>query len=677
MINGQYRPKGLNLRSNHLSKVTGYASDIKNLVQDSRGDWIKRNGFDDAATQTNALDSTFYKTRDQHVCLNTTALRIKNAAAYDAVNFGGNSFSVYADVVSFAEMSGCLYWSDPSGANPLWKYDGYMTYKAGLPICAAVLLANAGGGVRYFRIAYKFIDLQGNEFFGDYVQLGPYGIDSTFTVNTLNSTLYYGKHGSSNTGGGETVSAAGTQTLTVTAGHNYVANDWVRAETTTGLFIPIRISVAAATQLTFDSTTLGAYSFEWVGNEPIERRIYAVLFSSANAEYGYVVESYSIVNVNAATFATVAGTPTDTPMEDVYDTNDIKGLPPQFKYITVFGNTLVGLSQAQEQGRYSNPGATSLTSISKYSIYWSDLSLGSSCETFAPFDYEIIGKSDEGDIVAGIGSDDALIVIKERQVYYISGVLTGRQFSSQSAQSGGIGGAGHKGIAQIPGGAVFVSPKGLYLVSGGRLTELSDLIEPFFTEDTTGLTFASARMMVIAQKEKMYCFIPATATANDAVLVYDYYWKDWTIFRNYNGRKGFYFASNLIFHMSNEATPTLYQEQTAKNDNASAIDAYYKTEWDDSGMPGFLKKFTKMILLSLCNFSWTAYIKTNINWDSSTDKTNTTKAITSSTPVIDLPLSMAKCRSLRLVIGNNTINESMKLSGYEVEKENVQKEIMA
>lgn len=671
----QYRLKGMDLRSSHINRPADHATDIINMEPDSSGSWVKRRGFDLKATLASAIDSIEYKKANEHIVLTPTLLRKQVGASIENITLGGSlPANGWSEKASWAEYNGVLYWTDPSGKTDLFKYDGYMAYKAGMP----KVVASVDPGefpqapIKYFRVVYYFIDLQGNVVWGDFTELNEDVTVPEITVDSLNGTEFHSKHGNSSLN--ETISSS-LLIKQVTSGHNYVPGDWIRALSLLEGFIPIQIESVTATTITFTSNSVGTNSFFFLGGQPLEKRLFFSVFISDNESFGFVESQqvHLVINTPNSTlsfniFEEPAGVVL-VPMEDIYDTTVIKGLPPRFKYITIYNNIMVGANQSigneflAEEDTSNNP---------EDEMFWSDLGVGSTVETFGPFDRTTIGRSDEGAIGGLFSASDSMIIFKEKQVYYINGILTGRFFRTRSALTNGIGCISHRSIQEMQGGCLFMSSRGLYYAkSGAGPIELSDVIEPLFTQDTTGLILSSSTTIISEKDEKVYIYIPALSSVDDIVVVYDYYWKDWFKYTNIKAINGFILLNNDIYHI--DISGNIYQRDPTNprdplpNDNGLSIKGEYSTGWWDMGSPSLRKKFIRFILISIGPQTWIASIKSQLDWIE-TDSTNETIQLTNNIKVDEHVLNKHKNKAIRFIITNSILQE-MLITGYEFEWE--------
>lgn len=660
--------KGLDLRNSDINRNPNNASDCRNVHLSSKKELVKRFGYDKLADLGfTAIDHMDYQKESEILALTSTGLKKWNGSSYDDVNFSGSTGNSWSVRPSFDEYNGVLYWTDPSGNSELFKYDGYTHYRAGVPKINATTATGSGGF--YYRLYLQYTDPQGNVTLGDYLQFDALADGAAFTINHPQSGFYQklGRPSSAQ------IINSGNLTLNVVSGHNYVAGDWVQGDDLVkgaGSIVIIQVESVTATSITFTSSSVGSNSIgfpsrsaivELVGQEPIENRWMVLIFKSSNANYGYaLMEQSSRLNAETSFLVTTPAVLGQVFMEDYYDTTILKGLPPRCKYISFYNNIMVLANKFETP---NNSGLESTRDNEK--ILWSDTGLGSTVETFAPFDFEVIGKSTEGSVSGLFASSDNVVIHKEKQVYYLNGILTGRNFRVRSALSNGIGGVSDRSVIEIEGGCLFMSSRGLFLARDGyKPIEMTDIIEPLFTSDVLSLDLdlSSARSVNDVKEERLYIYIKSNTTGLDIVIVYDYYHKEWFLYDSIFASKGFMIIGNDLYHSDGTS---LFKRSSSYNDNGAAIVAYYKNGWEDLGAPSIRKKFTKFIGLSIDSLEWDLSVKTQVNWDSVNDIDDEIISFDDSIMVDDISLQSLQPYSLRFDLRNETKDQGMLLTGYQ------------
>lgn len=603
----EFRFKGLNKRDSVLIRNPEYADDCRNVLLNSKRELIKRYGYDLDISTSGILDVIEYKSGNKLIFIKSDGIYEDISGTLTKVAYGGDSI-VYSGLVDYDEYSDVLYISDNSETNNLFKYDGTNFYRAGLPAPDVTAVNGAGGlGTSYYFRVFYAF------------------VDHKFNV-------IFGDYHQTTTA----VDSASIDINTLIGEEYYTLNG--------GAIISPFIMVARSENLT--------YGYEFVE--------YGV------SVYGLEVNPTKTIDHTSATSNIPVNAPTsvNVPLEDYYDSTILRGLPPKAKYFKIYGATAVMANKALT-GTIREPNSRS-------SIYWSDTAVGASVENFPPFNRQEVGKSSEGDINGLFASDNELIILKQFQLYYIHGILIDRAFRLTSAVSGGIGCESFKSIIEVDGGCLFQASRGIYFAGGGsKPAEISDLIEPLFTEDTTGLDFSKTRATRDTRRERVLFFIPATNNSDDLVFVFDYYHKEWFLFGNYNADNGFIFYSNKLYHSDGSS---VFEESTSYNDNGVAIDAYYQSTFHHFGIPGLVKKFVRAIIYSIGNSGWTCNLRTKRDWKSSHEATDTNTDInfTPSLIIEDKVINKVKAKSMSFVIRNSLMNEGMLVNGYEIEYQNNQ-----
>lgn len=674
MLEKVYEFGGLDLRSSEINRAKNRASDLQNVELTSQRELTQRQGFDEDSDLTglNTKDLIEYRKTRELIYFHPTGLRRRTGAGtFESVTLGGDlPANGWTEGVDTAEYSNTLYFTDISGDTELFKYDGYMAYRAGMP--TPVITGLGGGSGFYYRMAFYHIDLQGNTTWSDYFQTGPHGANVSFTVETLQNTQFHSRYASS---AAPQVITSPNYTFTALVGHNYQTGDTVRLlNTTTNEFHNIKITNVVGNLIDLDTTQVDTYGpFSFGAAEPLERRTFLMVARSANETFGYTVDTYIEINSTVASQSTAAtGAAGNTiPLNDVYDTGIVRQLPPRCRYISVYGGTTLVLGNNADT-KNLQPDLQNTTPQQESTIFWSSVysEFGTSVENFLPFYREIVGKSDEGEITGLFGASDSLIILKENQVYYLNGVLQEQAYRPRSALSERIGCISHRSIVEAEGGCLFMSAKGIYLAKyGQKPIEASDIIEPLFTSDTTGLDLSRARGVIDFLKEKIYWFIPATLPADNLVVEFDYYYKEWFKHKGINADSGLRIVNDVdLYHCDGDK---VFKRSQSLNDNGTAIDSFYATAWHHSGMPSIRKKFTNFILASISSLVWTLRIRTQEDWNE-TDRTDVELEMDGVKKIDDKRVNITQCKSMRFILQNNKKNQGLFMSGYEFEVEGTQ-----
>ena len=289
-----------------------------------------------------------------------------------------------------------------------------------------------------------------------------------------------------------------------------------------------------------------------------------------------------------------------------------------------------------------------------------------------------VGDSSDGAITALHGNDDNLVVHKEKQSYYLNGDLVNNTIRVRRAMTEQVGSASHRSIRDVEGGHLYVSPKGIYLSVGGQKpVELSDLIEPLFTDNAlelSALNTAASKTVTDFLREKMYIFIPYVDTAQGGIVVsYDYYHKDWFIHDNIDATLGFQDVGITSTDVYFANSTGLYKRNLlSKRDNTQRINGFYWTGWFDLDYPSIVKKFNNFILLSIAKKAFTATIKGYCNWNKDTEESSNTIELSESVSSEDTQVLQVQANCVSYRISNESDGSDLHITSYEVEYESTQ-----
>lgn len=661
----RYDLRGLNLRSSDINRPEQYASDVQNVELNDRKEIVKRFGYDQV-TNLVSFDINEYKRGDQLVAHTSDGIKVlQSDNTFKDVNFSGDPI-VCTTVPDTDEYSGVLYYTDPDGANHIFKYDGYTQYRAGIP--KPTVTTSSVAGNYFYRIILKYRDPRGNITYSDYRQFDNLIDGATFEISQMQDEDgvkgFYEKYGEISSS--VLIGVNESDTIPV-INHNYVVGDFLllgnfdqSQDTNT-----VEVIAVTPTTIQVDTSTLGSTEYQLFAGRAVEERTEIIISVSENETFGYFVNSLTNpaitygLNKEAGPVSYTAGNydPNGVPLEDFYDAVIIKGLPPKCKYITFYNNIMMLGNNSDNSDVNFKLTTTDLES----SIFWSDTGLGSTVETFPPFNTDTVGRSSEGQITGIISLSDNVVVGKERQVYYGNGNFVLQSYRIRSALTNGVGCISFNSMIEVEGGALFMSSRGLYLGRyGQKPIELSNLIEPIFRR-IDGLELDKTKVVNDIKNEKLLIFIPNTADAESIVIVYDYLYKEWFIHRGIDADGGIAFLNDDLYHADEE---NLFKRSSLYNDNGSAIEAYYKGPWEHAGSPSIEKKWRKAIALSIGDINYDLNIISENDWIEK-DVTNEENKITDEVKVIDRSLNMSKSKSMRLTFRNAKKNQGLLLTGYE------------
>lgn len=661
----RYDLRGLNLRQSDINRDPKYSSDLLNVYLNDRKEIVKRYGFNEVVA-TVGIDIVEYFRDPKLIQFHGAGLRVLNAGVMDAVNFSGDTITI-TDAPDSDEYNGVLYYTDPSGNNFPYKYDGYTTYRMGVPE-PTVTPATTVAGAYYYRCFLSYRDPKGNITYGDYKQFGPYAASTLFTFSQMGEG-FYEKYAELSA---NYIVSVANSILPVNAGHNYVANDWLMfGDATVSEDVSmVRIISVTATTLVLDTSGLGATTYQFFTGYPAERRTSLHVTRSTNETFGYQdslttnpVFDYGLNKIAGTTDLTSSGD--GLAMEDFYDTTILKGLPPKCKYISFNNNIMILGNNSDNSDVNFKLTATDLES----SFYWSDLGVGSTVETFPPFNVDKVGVSMDGEISGVFGASDNVIVLKERQIYYVNGNLGVSSYRIRSALTNEIGCVSYRSIVGVLGGCLFMSNRGLYLAKLGSMPiEVSDIIEPLFRR-SSDLNLSLAKTVHDNAEEKLYIHVPyISAPTTSLIVMFDYLHKEWFLLDGINGISGICMFVDDLYHAD---STKLYIRSSSYNDDGVKINGYWKSGWEDQGFPTVTKKWKKVSVITTDVITWDANIKSQIDWDISVDDTDETLSIVG--PMTDeISLNQAQKKSMRIEIGNDVLNQGIHITGYEIEVESTQ-----
>jgi len=676
MINKRYELRGLDLRSSDINRPINKASDCQNVQLNQKGELVKRFGFD-GIISGEIVDIFEYKKMNRLIVQKADGFYYVKDDSLIAINFSTGVIPDMSNKFSIGEYNGVIYLADPNGNNELYKYDGCTIYRAGVP--RPIMNITAGAGSYSYRVYLRFRDRQGNITSGDYQQFDDRA-DGAFFEAYQPKQGFYEKYGEINVPLGFLVGLGESDTITVQPGHNYIVGDCLyitgdqRADydDVAEFFEIIEVT---ATTLRLDISKSKA-SFLLTAGEPVERRWGVIVSQSLNKSYGYMVSDFRIQDQNglnkypdSVQNVTVPGgyAQLALSLEDVYDPTILKGLPPKCKYVDFYNNIMI-LGNSVVNSETNNFVRTEAQST----IFWSDTGVGSTVETFPPFNLYPIGRSSEGEITGLFGSSDNVKILKERQVYYLNGNLVLNSYRARSSMSNGVGCIAHRSILEVEGGCIFMSTRGLYLCAfGNKPVELSQEIEPIFTDNPYELDLSSATTVNDIDGERLYIHIsplPDSETEDGITLEYDYAFKEWFLHRGILGSSGMAFVNGELYHANQDS---LYRRSSEYNDDSSAIVAYWKSTWENLGMPSVVKKFVKFVMLSISSMAWTLNLRTQDDWNPGNEKTNQEIDIEPYSTTA-LSIDMTQKKSMRVEIRNDVNNEGMLVTGYEFISEETQ-----
>lgn len=660
-----YGLQGLDKKNSNLLRNPANAIDCLNvrIDPDVRNSIIKRPGIEVVETPiSNLIDTVKWKRGDKQVQMRATGLYVDGLSVAKG---GEDPDGPYTVPLSTVESGGCLYFADPGGINPIFKYDGARFYRAGVPTPS--LSTTSAGTARYIRACYFYRDAQGNIHYGDYAQVGSSSATPDVIIAALASSQFNQAYGITSAAGNTLDPSGGTSDITFTE-HNFVVGDVLWFEDISGYDKPCKVLNVAGMVVTFDTSALNSAAN--VNSMTLSIMRVAVFISTASS-YGYYLDGFYYIKLTAgATYASIA--PTTLAMEDIYDSSIVRELPPKARYITLYGNVLVAANIVIDDQETGKDGQ------GENRIRWCDLTIGGSVETFAPFNSELVGNTGEGEITGVYGSTTRVIVFKSQQVYYLEGTLISGGYRIYSTLSNGIGCIAHRSIIELKGSCIFLSEFGFYAVNGGTPEPVSPQIEPILSQNALDWDLTGCIAVNFIKQSCLLFYFPAADIGdsdNDRLLVLDYDTMDWWIWSGFNCRAGLLYDTDdgEIYFGEKGAGPGFIcsikkTDSSSKNDDTFAIYSTYKTGWFHLDSPTLDKKFIKLVLMSLENLNWNCTVKIFLNWNDTTPvATLASQDFDTGIRVLDFPLIGQQAKAISFEISNNVVDEGMAVTGFEFE----------
>lgn len=608
---------------------------------------------------------------------------------------------------SMVNHSNVLYIA--TGRDELMKYDGQTCYRAGLPQGGAVSIALAGGGaitdtsIKY-AIHYTQKDAKGNFTQGilsdESSALSPSSQQIDVTVDNIQASSGFNTNCAvvAGTQSGVTTitvddGAAGTHTMQVgdTAYfYDGVEGDYVERE---------------VTAVNSSSITIAGAAVDVTDNDVISNNLRISIYrTTASGSTHYLVADIP----NNSFSATQVYTDNDNTIGAEYVVPvKPKGLPPKAAYITAFQNRLFLAGDPDNVN----------------TVYYSDVL---SAEAFPAGDNSFLVDNEKGDKVTGIAPNHkVLFVFKDRSIYSVDGDIERGQFAVREVSGGDVGCSSHHSIKQVKGMLMFLGQKGVFAIdpNSSPPEEISDIIEPEFTDFDVEFDFSQAVAVNDTFTDKYLLYMPVkstsgsklTAGTNSRVFVYDYYRKAWTKWDNINAMGGMVLKDKELWFQEKRlgtlATTDRHHIYRISNtgdtwdyaDHHEGIAFTYKTHWENggtvdemgrfsAGSPTVPKKFLRLKVHSLDgsandfeSSSFTLDIKTEIDYISNTSSELTLdfgsegsngwgadewgKFPWGSSRLLAAKskLKSVKAKSIRTIFTNSAIHENILISGYEYE----------
>tara|TARA_B100001094_G_scaffold324204_1_gene376408 strand:+ start:9166 stop:12801 length:3636 start_codon:yes stop_codon:yes gene_type:complete len=381
-----------------------------------------------------------------------------------------------------------------------------------------------------------------------------------------------------------------------------------------------------------------------------------------------------------------------------------KDPPPKGKYLSVFKNCLVvaGQNDNVNNVQYSLPKNFTTGEIGS--------------EYFPDDDNGIVVESPFGSKITAIAAlKDLMFVFHRDSIFTVSGNINQLELPNVEllTKEGGVGCTSQASIEEYRGGLAFVSDTGIYTVSNQGLSELSELIRPLFLnsnfvkEKAISFNWTSKNLLLVCipdyiiQGDSEYNVLEDTMSAyissDSLILAYDYFRQAWLRWDTLEFTNGITESSDTVnFSRMTNTTNVLASitdngDADDYSDNGNAIKFVYETNWESLGDPTVPKKFLRIKVHSFDTdasfespgFQLEAgvqndYINANsgkIDFDFSKQagggwgnfRWGTDSWGSLPSQFLKSKLPTGKSRSLKIRFANNTNNENILITNYELE----------
>lgn len=612
---------------------------------------------------------------------------------------------------SAVNLNNVIYISSPN--DNLHKYDGQTFYRAGMPAggdadgsgdagTAPTTAEDTAGSTfaqtqaYYYKFLYKQVDNKGNIVEGIMSPVSAQetiadasGADIDITITNISSSSGF------NTGCAIVNGAQnGVTTITVDSGHTLNSGDTAYFyDGNTSAYVTKTLTSTTATSITFSG------SVDVADNAVISNNLRIAIYRTDNG--GASDGTYSLVaeipndSINATQVYKDQITDANKGAEFVEPVKP-HNLPPKGRYMTKFRNQLLICGD--------------ITNVN--TVYYSDID---SPEYFPTATNSFLVDAYPGSQIRGIGSLESQVVIfKDASVISVSGEIGLDSFRTDEVPFGEVGCASHNSIQQISGALFFLSNRGVFAMDPSRgVVPVGDLIESEFTAYNSVFALRRATSINWRNQNEYLLFVPSEtddssnvvyANTNSKVYVYNYARNAWLKWDNINAHGGFSLVNNDIYFQSkrldsdssNSEVVTSKFHNSGNNydycDHISAVDFDYKTNWESLGEPNLFKKFLRLKVFSLPSDIidsevplFTLTIDTEFNFQTPAVIDTFTQDFSGGTtgwgngewgnfpwgdnalPELKGKLKVIKGRSIRLIFRNNTRNQDILISGFELE----------
>lgn len=674
--------------------VEGQSHELSNLTSSGAGVQIDLNEFnnltisvDNAALALQAaLMEMIVDTRVENSATGGTDLFIKDletlthgnsnvsAGSSDYLNWQVGTDNVLdnddLENASFAQINNVMYVSN--GYDDLLKYDGRYVYSAGLPNADKSILSftNVSGSIHSgatrkveYILVYEYTDFKGN------VISSQPSLPEVHDLPTSKNVQ-----------------------IGITIGNTFANRDDTGGFTT-GHPLHDTLSVAPGSTKTM-TEALSKYKDEKCMRIKVYR---SKVFDPSSPALEVVGQHYLVADLpmDATTF-------TDENTDDQLNTflalvDPIKrhDPPPKGKYLAVFKNCLASSGDIADVNnvRYSLPRNASTGEIGS--------------EYFPDDENGIIVDSPFGNKITAIAPlRDLLYVFHTNSISVVGGQinLLEQPVSELLTREGNYGCISFHSIQEVQNTLFFLSDKGIYSIdSSNAVKETSSLINTLFSDvflqkkRSVAVNWASQSLMILQIPKEVVFSNSRRTEAGSLVIVYDYYRGAWLKWDNIDMAAGASIYKNNLNFLSRPTTDATLNAMNQTNtkfdytDHTEVVDFKYETNWESLGEPTVPKKF-----LRLKNYAFDTdgtfespgfnlkvgvqknYISSNlgeINFDFDSLSTagwgippwGEFAWGSAAAPFLKSKLISGKTKSLKLVFSNNTINENVLITTYEME----------
>lgn len=701
-----FGPGGIDQKSNDLLRDPKKLRDALNIDLNTHQEYVKRFGSDVDITLNGIYSSYPIIPSDPYSKIKSDFTFLKSLDGYfyfDGLTYkfrkNGTNITTRSEVLGvFPNVdTGFIEYSNISGAEYLntfvfthqvnqkftMVFDGYGTYKAGLP--TPNISAFVGTGTGFLLVFFDFIDMAGNTIYGPATIIPNAASSGTFVIDDLRSQGFWGDTlGVSLTSGSpitldennRTITPSGSGSFTnggkfmIRSKSNGTTNPEIEVSDPGGTFtnadnfVILEIESFIAGTITFTKASFGGRSVRlstsssgtyYISYSARLRMFYSTSETTGYDEYGspleqpYITADLGTPTQNISYSFTLSNN--TLLLSDFYDITTSKLRPPRCKYISTYGDQII-CGNVKSFWNFDNK-ETLYTNNDL--VMYSDISTGDIGFNFSEINRQLIGNTYDGQITGLVRSRDSMIIFKDNSVYALDGILIPGQYGLRKIETNEIGCLSDKSIIATDTSVIFQGQDGLYSINGYAAKKVTTELDPFFETVDQSLT----RSVMYNKKDKYLFFTSA------GIVVYDFNYDEWFIWSGITATKGLIVNNDRDIRMFNNESALKFIDD--KNDSGTAINAWVKTAWFDLGEPSLLKKVTGLRYFSLNNAGQVLTSRLYHDWDESKVKADFTVDMSStSTKTVLRQVDIQQAQSFSFFIGNNEIDEDMNLSGYEI-----------